>query len=214
MIKVHTFTFNAFQENTYLLVNELNEGIIIDPGCYERQECLSLKDFIATHKINVILLLNTHCHIDHVLGVEFVKRTFGITLQTHQIETQVLKAVETYADVYGFQNYEKTTVDTFLAAGDLISFGNHTLKVLFTPGHSPGHIVFYSEKDNFVIGGDVLFKQSIGRTDLPGGDFETLIKSIHTQLFTLPDHTVVYPGHGEPTTIGFEKTNNPFCAIS
>lgn len=214
MINVHTFTFNAFQENTYLLVNELNEGIIIDPGCYERQECLSLKDFIATHKINVILLLNTHCHIDHVLGVEFVKRTFGVTLQTHQIETQVLKAVETYADVYGFPNYEKTTVDTFLAAGDLISFGSHTLKVLFTPGHSPGHIVFYSEKDNFVIGGDVLFKQSIGRTDLPGGDFETLIKSIHTQLFTLPDHTVVYPGHGEPTTIGFEKTNNPFCAIS
>ncbi len=214
MINVHTFTFNAFQENTYLLVNELNEGIILDPGCYEQQECLELKNFIETNKINVKLLLNTHCHIDHVLGVEFVKRTFGVMLQTHQIEAQVLKAVETYADVYGFPKYEKTTIDSYLSEGDIIQFGIHSLKVLFTPGHSPGHIVFYSEKDGFVIGGDVLFKQSIGRTDLPGGDFDTLIRSIHTQLFTLPDNTVVYPGHGEPTKIGFEKNNNPYCAIS
>lgn len=213
MIKIHTFTFNAFQENTYLLTNESNEGILIDCGCYDNHECYELKDFIESNNIKVTQLLNTHCHIDHVLGVEFAKRTFGVTMRTHQIESQVLKAVETYADVYGFPKFEKTSIDSFIEEGEEIVFGSHKLKTLFTPGHAPGHIVFYCEEEKFVIGGDVLFRQSIGRSDLPGGDFNTLIKSIHTQLFTLPEDVTVYPGHGDPTTIGFEKRYNPYCAI-
>lgn len=214
MIKIEIFTFNGFSENTYLLYDESKECVIIDPGCYDQEEQLELKQFIGDNGLKVVRLINTHCHIDHVLGVEFVKRTFKVGLETTVGEEAVLKAVETYADVYGFPKYEKTVVDNYLNDGDEVTFGaGSVLKVISAPGHSPDHIVFYSENQNFIIGGDVLFRQSIGRTDLPGGDFDLLIKSIHSRLFILPDNTEVFPGHGPSTTIGFEKKNNPFCSV-
>lgn len=214
MINIEIFTFNAFGENTYLLYDESKECVIIDPGCYDAHEQLELENFISSNDLNVVRLINTHCHIDHVLGVEFVKRKYNVGLETTVGEQEVLKAVETYADVYGFPKFEKTTVDQFLADGDVVSFGNGSkLKVISAPGHSPDHVVFYCEAQQFMIGGDVLFNQSIGRTDLPGGDFDTLIKSIHTRLFTLSDDIEVFPGHGPSTTIGFEKKNNPFCSL-
>jgi glyoxylase-like metal-dependent hydrolase (beta-lactamase superfamily II) len=210
MIQIQTFTFNALQENTYVLYDHTGECVIIDPGCYDKSEKQELQEFIQTNKLQVKYLLNTHCHIDHVLGNAFVKHTYKVDLYIHRADEEVLRAVESYAPAYGFAKYEPTLPDHFLEEGDIVKFGNSSVAVLFVPGHAPGHIAFYSKEDKFCIGGDVLFQSSIGRTDLPGGDFNTLIKSIRTKLFSLGDDVVVYPGHGATTTIGMEKKYNPF----
>ncbi|MGC1242569.1 MAG: MBL fold metallo-hydrolase [Chryseosolibacter sp.] len=214
MFQVQSFVFNPFQENTFVLFDETKECIIIDPGCSDEEEKAQLKAFIAGHKLKVKLLLNTHCHIDHVLGNKFVRDTYKVHLLIHHIEESVLKAAEVYAPSYGFHAYEHQPADAYLEEGDHIKFGNQTMVVLFVPGHSPGHVAFYDEKNRTLIGGDVLFYNSIGRTDLPGGNHEQLISSIHSRLFVLPDHVRVYPGHGPETTIGFEKKTNPFCAVN
>jgi hydroxyacylglutathione hydrolase len=159
-------------------------------------------------------VLNTHCHIDHVLGNFFVKEKYKTSLHIHKKDEPVLKAVKAYAPNYGFFQYQETFPDSYLEEGQVLKLGDEELKVLFVPGHAPGHVAFYNEKNKIVIGGDVLFYNSIGRTDLPGGDFDTLIESIHTKLFTLPDDVTVFPGHGPETTIGFEKRTNPFCALT
>lgn len=213
MLHIKVFTFNPFQENTYLLYDETKESVIIDPGCYEEDEKKELVDFIETNNLTVTKLLNTHCHIDHVLGNAFVKTKFKTGLYIHRFDEPVLRAVSAYAPNYGFNLYQETMPDGYLEEGDEITFGNQNFEVLFVPGHAPGHIAFYNKKEKVVIGGDVLFQNSIGRTDLPGGSFETLINSIHQKLFTLPDDVAVYPGHGPKTTIGFEKLTNPFCAL-
>jgi glyoxylase-like metal-dependent hydrolase (beta-lactamase superfamily II) len=210
MIQIHTFTFNAFEENTYVLFDETRECVIIDPGCYEKQEKQELTDFIQSNQLQVKYLLNTHCHIDHVLGNAFVKHTYKVDLYIHKADEPVLRSVESYASSYGFAQYEPTLPDHFLEEGDMVKFGNSSLAVLFVPGHAPGHIAFYRKEEKFCIGGDVLFQGSIGRTDLPGGNFHTLIKSIQTKLFPLGNDVTVYPGHGNPTTIGVEKKYNPF----
>ncbi|WP_187261187.1 MBL fold metallo-hydrolase [Pontibacter beigongshangensis] len=209
-MKVTCLTFNPFQENTYLLHDDTKECIVIDPGCYEKQEQQELKQYIAEHGLKVVRLLNTHCHIDHVLGNKFVADTYGVELEIHETDLQTLRSVPVYAPSYGFPMYAEQAPGAFLKEGEPVTFGNTELQVFFTPGHAPGHVVFYSEKDKACIGGDVLFRSSIGRTDLPGGDFDTLIRSIHTKMFTLPDDVTVYPGHGPETTIGFEKKHNPF----
>ena len=214
MLQVHSFVFNPFQENTFVLFDETKECVIIDPGCSDDDERKLLKTFIADHKLKVKLLLNTHCHIDHVLGNRFVKETYKVNLLIHPDEEPVLKAVEVYAPGYGFHLYQHQAPDGFLEEADFITFGNQSFVVLSVPGHSPGHVAFYSEANRTVMGGDVLFYNSIGRTDLPGGNQETLINSIHTKLFSLPDHVKVYPGHGPETTIGFEKKTNPFCGVN
>lgn len=214
MLQVQSFVFNPFQENTFVLFDETKECIVIDPGCSDEAETTQLKAFINHHKLKVKLLLNTHCHIDHVLGNKFVKETFKVNLLIHRAEEAVLKASEVYAPSYGFHLYQHQPANGFLEERDIISFGNQTFVVLFVPGHSPGHVAFYNEKNRILIGGDVLFYNSIGRTDLPGGNHELLINSIHTRLFTLPDQVRVYPGHGPETTIGFEKKTNPFCAVN
>ena len=213
MVNIKAFTFNPFQENSYVVYDDTKEGIIIDPGCYERHEKEELKDFILSENISVKLLLNTHCHVDHVLGNKFVKEFFKVPFQMHALDEPVLRSVKAYAPVYGFAQYEETEPDSFINETNTIKFGNTELSILFVPGHAPGHIAFYSGENNFCIAGDVLFHRSIGRYDLPGGDFNTLINSIHTKLFTLPDNTVIYPGHGPTTTIGEEKKLNPFCAL-
>jgi len=214
MLTVKSFTFNPVQENTYVVYNQSGECCIIDPGCYFGNERNELKEFIQDADLSPKYLLNTHCHLDHVFGNKFVHDTWGLTLHLHEKEKPVLEYAPTFGLSWGlpFDNYGGDLI--FLREGEAIRLGNDALHILFTPGHSPGHVCFYAEAEQFVIGGDVLFYQSIGRTDLPGGDFDTLITSIHKQLFVLPDEVVVYPGHGPETTIGYEKIHNPFLNMA
>lgn len=209
---IRSFTFNPFEENTYIVYDDTREAVIIDPGCYEREEQEELKSFIASQKLQVVLLLNTHCHIDHVLGNYFVKKQYDVPLLVHPLEVPVLKAVKAYAPNYGFPGYQEVLPDQELNEGKAVKFGSSSMDILFLPGHSPGHVGFYIPEQKQLIAGDVLFYHSIGRTDLPGGNMDTLLSSIHRKLFTLPDDTVVHPGHGPETTLGEEKVNNPFCA--
>ncbi len=214
MITIQEFVFNPFSENTYVVFDETREAVIIDPGCYESHEQNALDQFILREHLSVKLLLNTHCHIDHVLGNDYVKEKYKVPFLIHKIEEQVLRAVKVYAPNYGFANYREAAPDGFLQEGVPVKFGNTIWDVIFLPGHSPGHVGFYDKSSRQLISGDVLFQQSIGRTDLPGGNFDILINSIHQKLFTLPEDVVVFPGHGPTTTIGEEKISNPFCALS
>ncbi|MFC4873398.1 MBL fold metallo-hydrolase [Negadavirga shengliensis] len=210
MLNIKSFTFNPFMENTYVLYDESKEAVIIDPGCYEKREKAMLFDFIKMEGLTPVKLLNTHCHIDHVLGNAFVKNTYDIPLWFHEDESQILKAVPAYAPNYGFPQYQESKADHYIREGEWINFGQSRLLSILVPGHSPGHLVFYHEPTLECIGGDTLFQGSIGRTDLPGGDHDTLLDAIKTKLFFLPDEVTVYPGHGPATQIGEEKTNNPF----
>ncbi len=214
MIQIQTFTFNPFEENTYLVYDDSGEGVVIDPGCYEKSEKDALVQFIRDKKIQLKYLLNTHCHIDHVLGNNFVKETYHVPFLIHKNDEPLLRSVKAYAPSYGFNLYQEALPDNFLSEGDTVSFGKTRLDVLFLPGHAPGHIGFYHQESFSLFSGDVLFEQSIGRTDLPGGDLNTLIKSIQQKIFALPDHVNIYPGHGAPTTVGQEKYSNPYCALS
>ena len=213
MLKIQSFEFNPFQENTYILYDETLECVVIDPGCYEKDEQSELSSMIESEGLKVKMVLNTHCHVDHVLGNWYVKSKYGVELFIHPKDEIVLKAVKVYAPNYGMHGYQEAEPDDYLDESRPVHFGNQTLKVLFVPGHAPGHVAFYHEESRQLIGGDVLFYNSIGRTDLPGGNYDTLIESIHQKLFTLPDDVVVYPGHGPKTSVGFEKKTNPFCAI-
>jgi hydroxyacylglutathione hydrolase len=213
MISVQVFTFNPFEENTYVLHAE-GEAFVIDPGCYEQQEQQVLEDYIRSRNLRVAAVLNTHCHIDHVLGNYFSCLAFQAPLIIHQLEERMLRAVATYAPNYGFHRYQEKQPDRFFAPGERLALGPEELEVVFVPGHSPGHVALYNTSQQWIIGGDVLFHRSIGRTDLPGGDHDTLIRSIQSQFFSLPDDVVVYPGHGPATTVGAEKKYNPFCATS
>jgi hydroxyacylglutathione hydrolase len=210
MIKVKVFTFSPIQENTYVLYNEDGLAIIIDPGCYFTEEEEKLKVFIESHSLKPIQLLNTHCHLDHVFGNKWVYDTYKTPLYIHPGEEKMLALAPLSGEKWGlpFTNY--TGVVHHVHEGDTIQLGNDALQIILTPGHSPASICFYAADQKFLIGGDVLFRESIGRTDLPGGDHATLLKSIRTQLFVLPDDVVVFPGHGIKTTIGYEKRNNPF----
>jgi len=210
MIYVKTFVCNPYQENTYLLYDDTLECVIIDPGMYTGEEQNAILKFIAEYKLKPVLLLNTHCHIDHVLGNKFVFDTYGLLPQFHEGETYVLNAVVAYAPQMGIRYEVSPLPEVFLPTTGTITFGKSELELIFAPGHSPAHLCFYSNADGFLIGGDVLFYNSIGRTDLPGGNHAQLIKNIREKLFILPDNVKVYPGHGQATTIGFEKQTNPF----
>lgn len=213
MLTIRSFTFNAFEENTYVAYDETRAAILIDPGCYAKEEQDELAVFIESKALNVELILNTHGHVDHVLGNFFVKRKFNAPLYIHAADLPVLKSVKSYASNYGFSGYQEVLPDAFLEEGVPVKFGSTALEVLFLPGHSPGHVGFYVPAQKILIAGDVLFYRSIGRTDLPGGNTEILLNSIHQKLFRLPEEVVVYPGHGRATTIGEEKVQNPFCAL-
>ena len=210
-MKLKSFTFNQFYENTFIVSDSTNDCIIIDPGCYSNDEKNILKKYIEDNNLNPVKLINTHCHIDHILGNKFVAKTWDLNLETHQNDIELLENSSEIARVYGFIDYEKSPSTTqFLNEGDIVEFGNSKLKILYTPGHAPGHISLYSKEEKFIISGDVLFNNSIGRTDLPGGDFNVLIESIKTKILCLDDDTVVYCGHGPATTVGYERANNPF----
>ncbi len=211
MTHVAQLQYNGFQENTYVIYDASKECIIIDPGCYSASEKKDIVQLIENMGLKPVRLINTHCHLDHVFGNAHIAKTFNLDLEIHKEEVPVLNAVGTVSQMYGFGEYEKSPEPTkFLAEGDFIKFGNTQLKCLFTPGHSPGSLSFYCEASNFVIAGDALFYGSIGRTDLPGGNHDTLIKSIKSELMTLPDETIVYSGHGQKTRIDFERDHNPF----
>ena len=210
-MKLKSFTFNQFYENTFIVSDSTNDCIIVDPGCYSNDEKNILKKYIEDNNLNPVKLINTHCHIDHILGNKFVAKTWGLNLETHQNDIELLEKSSEIARLYGFIDYEKSPSTTqFLNEGDIVEFGNSKLKILYTPGHAPGHISLYSKEEKFIISGDVLFKNSIGRTDLPGGDFNVLIESIKTKILCLDDDTVVYCGHGPATTVGYERVNNQF----
>ncbi|HEX8333765.1 MAG TPA: MBL fold metallo-hydrolase [Segetibacter sp.] len=210
MLTIRFFTFSPVQENTYVLYNEDKKALIIDPGCYDKAEKETLSKFIFDNGLEVEKLLNTHCHLDHIFGNKWVHEKYGVELFLHPEEEKVLAFGPQSGIMWGlpFENYAGPL--NFLNAGEEVVLGNNVLKVILAPGHSPGSICFYCEEQKFVIGGDVLFRESIGRTDLPLGDHQTLLDSIRTQLFVLPDEVEVYPGHGPSTTIGYEKKHNPF----
>ena len=210
MISVQSFTANPYQENGYVLFDESKDCVIIDPGAYTSQEQNGLSRFIESQKLTPVKLLNTHCHIDHVLGNAFVHSLYGLLPEFHKLELELLHAIPGYAPQMGIRYELSPLPKTFLSESGKIAFGQSELELIFAPGHSPGHLCFHSSVDNFLIGGDVLFYQSIGRTDLPGGNHQQLLDNIKHKLFNLPNDCVVYPGHGPSTQIGFEKAHNPF----
>ncbi|HSV88044.1 MAG TPA: MBL fold metallo-hydrolase [Bacteroidales bacterium] len=210
MAGIKTFTFNAFQVNTYIVFDETRNCLIIDPGCYEKHEQKQLADFIKKEELNVRGVLYTHGHIDHILGNNFVIEQYGTITQIHRDSLPFLHGSREYGKVFGFETDEPALPAKFIEEGDTIAYGNRQLIAIHTPGHAAGSLCFYNEKESLVIVGDVLFSSSIGRTDLPTGDYDLLITSINEKLLSLPDHVKVYPGHGPATTIGQERRHNPF----
>jgi len=210
MITIKRFVFNPFQENTYLLYDQTKEAVLIDAGCYAQAERDKLSNFLKDNNLTLKRLLNTHSHIDHILGNQFITNNYNLVLESHKEDEFLIERAKDQATTFGI------TIDTtpkpkkYLNEEDQIKFGNSVLDIIHTPGHSPGSLVFYNKKEKFMIAGDVLFNQSIGRTDLPGGDYDTLINSIKTKLFPLGDDMEVYSGHGANTTIGQERISNPF----
>jgi glyoxylase-like metal-dependent hydrolase (beta-lactamase superfamily II) len=207
------FTFNGFAENTYVLFDDSKECIIIDPGCNTKEERKQLADFITENNLNPKRLINTHCHIDHVLGNRFIHDQYNLILEAHTGEKTVLESCIMVASMYHIPYDPSPAIEKYLEEGMEINFGSTTLKVLFTPGHSPASISLYNAEKGILIAGDVLFQGSIGRTDLPGGDFNTLKSSIQEKLYVLPPETVVYPGHGPSTSIGQEMQYNAFVRV-
>lgn len=211
MLTVHQLTYNPFQENTFIVADQNGKCVIIDPGCYTSEEKSNLKTFIENNHLTPVKLILTHSHLDHVFGTKYVANTFNLDLEIHPKDKETLLQFERTTSMYGIPNIDiPPSAITSLEEGVPVKIGEDELEVRFVPGHAPGHVVFYSKNENFVINGDCLFYGSIGRTDLPGGNHEQLLNSIRTQLFTLPDNCKVYCGHGSATTIGFEKSNNPF----
>ena len=209
MITIKKFTFNPFQENTYILFDETKECVVIDPGCYDKEEKTNLVSFIEDNELIPVQLLNTHCHIDHVLGNYTISSNYELKLAAHKLEAPVLEGSAHWGSQYGINGDVSPEIEIYLNEGDCVEFGNSKLEVMFVPGHSPGHIAFVNHDEKFIINGDVLFQGSYGRYDLPGGDLRTLAHSIQKQLFVLPDEYIVYAGHMGETTIGAEKKTNP-----
>ncbi len=210
-MKIKQFIFNPVQVNTYIAYDETKECVIIDAGCFFPEEEKALNDFIAKENLKPARLLNTHGHFDHIFGVNYVQKTYHITHEGHPADNVWIEQMPARAAMFGFTDI--ASINPFpkpLAGGDVITFGNSRLDVLHIPGHSAGSLVFYNAANRILFAGDVLFRGSIGRTDLPQGNYGTLIRNIQQKLLTLPPETVVYSGHGESTTIGWEKENNPY----
>jgi hydroxyacylglutathione hydrolase len=210
VLHIKKFTFNPFQENTYIIFNEDKHAIIIDPGMYELTEFDFFFKYITDEGLIPVLLLNTHTHLDHIFGNAAVMMKYKVSLAYHELDKPVFDAQAQTGERYGLAFVKSPEANFYLKEGEKITLGEDALTILFTPGHSPGSVCFYNEKQQFLIGGDVLFQQSIGRSDLPGGNHETLIKSIHQEIMSLPNEVIVHSGHGPDTSIGLERMNNPF----
>jgi len=209
-VELAVFTFNDFQENTYVLYDDTNECMVIDPGMNNDIERIQFQEFLIARGLTPKVLFNTHCHIDHVFGNQYIADKFNLPLMANKGEQIVLDFVPKMSDMYGIPFTGSPDIEVFVDEGDFVEFGNQKIKVLFTPGHSPASVSLYHKESEILIAGDVLFQGSIGRTDLPGGDHQTLLNVVKEKFFTLPDSTRVYPGHGPSTTIGIEKRSNPF----
>jgi hydroxyacylglutathione hydrolase len=209
VISIATFTFNPFQENTFVL-HDGREAILVDPGCWNTSEEHELEHYLTGHGLTPVGLVLTHAHIDHVFGCAWAEKRYGLRPQLHRADLPLLEGGPNVGRMYGLHCEPAPSPEVFLQEGDTISLGSSRLDVLFVPGHAPGHIALHCAEQRFVIAGDVLFHRSIGRTDLPGGDLGTLLTSIDTKLFPLGDDVVVYSGHGPTTTIGEERQHNPF----
>lgn len=208
---IQAFENQPFQENTYIITDEAGDCAIIDPGMHTAHEQNAVADFIKNNRLRPAILLNTHCHIDHVLGNKFIFDMYGLKPHFHANEQEVLEYAIPYAQAAGLHYEPLHERADYLPETGTIKVGDDTgFEILFVPGHAPGHVAFYNRKQNYLIGGDVLFRGSIGRTDLPGGDFQQLMRSIKNELLTLPGDCTVYPGHGPSTTIGHEIRTNPF----
>lgn len=211
IMTIKTFTFNPFMENTYVAYDETKECIIIDPGCVTEAEQKTLQQFITNNQLIVKHLINTHLHLDHAFGNNFVEKTFGVAAQAHQADEFLLAQISAQAEAFGMHYAEEPYhLKNYLSDGDKITFGNTTLSAIHVPGHSPGSLCYYDAVSATLFAGDVLFQGSIGRTDLPKGNYEQLIEGITNKLFTLPAETTVYCGHGPSTSIGYEKVYNPY----
>jgi hydroxyacylglutathione hydrolase len=209
-MNIKAFCFNPFSENTYVIYNESGVAWIIDPGCSEPDEEKSLVAFLESEGLRLERILLTHAHIDHIMGLEFLYRTFNLKAEMHEGEKQVLESAPIIAGMYGISYRSAPHETRYIVDNQILAFGSSPIKCLYTPGHSPASISYFLEQEKILISGDVLFEGSIGRTDLPGGDYDTLISSIKTRLFPLGNEVQVYPGHGGITTIGQEKLTNPF----
>ena len=211
MLKIKIFVFNPFQENTYLLWDaNTKEALVADPGISNEQEEIEFSGFITQQELKVKYLLNTHCHIDHIIGNSFVKEKYGCKFYAPQKDIPLLQQLPEQTEMFGLNRKDSPMPDEYLEKDLILTLGESKINMIFTPGHTPGEFCFYSKEDKICISGDVLFKEGIGRTDLWGGNYQTLISSIQEKLFILPDDVKVYPGHGEQTSIGHEKNNNPF----
>lgn len=214
MISLKSFTFNAFAENTYVLFNEVGQAVVVDPGMSSRVEEQEIVNFLEQQKLHLEAVVLTHAHIDHVLGCSFLIHQFKVPLTAHKNADQVLAMSIQAARMYGIPYDPSPTPDRFFGHGDVYRIGDDELEVRFAPGHAPDHVVLIDHADRKVIAGDVLFQGSVGRVDLPGGDANTLVKSIQEQLYTLPEDYRVFCGHGPATTIGEEMKNNPFVRVN
>jgi glyoxylase-like metal-dependent hydrolase (beta-lactamase superfamily II) len=209
-MQLQHFIFNPFSENTYILWDSTNECVIIDPGCHNAAERNLLQQFIDKQQLKPVKLLLTHAHVDHILGNDFIFNTYGLQPEVHIQEASLLQNAPQYGLMFGIRMPPSPPPARWIQDDEIIRFGTTTLRCILVPGHSPGSICFLHTDSDTLISGDVLFEGSIGRTDLPGGDYPTLLRSIHTRLLVLPEKTRVFPGHGNPTTIGVEKRTNPF----
>jgi len=206
-----TFMFNPVQENTYLLWDQTGECVFIDPGNLFPDENEKLRKFVEDQNLKPVKIINTHGHFDHSFGVRYLADTFHIGFVYHREDKFLIDNLVPYAKSMGLPfNNEAPEAEYFLNEGDIFTYGHTQLKLIHVPGHSPGSLAFYNHEHHLLFSGDVLFRNSIGRTDLPSGDYNQLIKGIKEKLFSLPDETVVLPGHGPSTTIDYEKKNNPF----
>jgi len=210
MVKIEKFQVNPLGENSLVLSDESGECIFIDPGFYYEEEYDEIRDYIRQNHLTPVKIVNTHCHFDHILGVDFIRKEYNIPFYAHAGDAFWVEKAAEQGAMFGFTIVPVNPIDVFIKEGETVGFGNTELEIIHVPGHSPGHVVFHNRTENFLIAGDVLFCGSIGRTDLPGGDYQTLIDGIKTKLFTLPDETKVYCGHGPETSLGFEKQSNPF----
>lgn len=209
-MNIKTFIFNPFQVNTYLLWNNDGSAFIIDPANSNSEEDEEIKNFCNEKNIKISHIILTHAHIDHILGCKYIKEQYGAKIMYHKDSSLFLQNASSYAQMFGLTISEVPKADLYLADNELIKLGSEELKIIYTPGHADGSICIYSSNYNSLFTGDVLFNQSIGRTDLQTGNFDLLINNINTKLLVLPDETVVYPGHGPTTTILDEKAHNPF----
>ncbi len=211
MITVKSFEFNYFSVNTYILHDETGEAVLIDCGCFRSEDEMEVSDYVIANKLTIKHLLCTHLHLDHVFGNEFVNRTYGLKPQAHKADVDIIPSPQEQAALFGLQDRIQTIpVEKYIVGNEIIKFGNSELIALLVPGHSPGSLVFYNKKDGFAITGDAIFNRSIGRTDLWGGNQEVLIAAIKDKILSLPDETILYPGHGPATNVIEESLSNPF----